>query len=228
MDLLEALAHLKTLDNGNLTGRLAGLETALRDQDAAAAAAVCEQHGFTQLTLQAALALKAAVSRVHMSIHALGILTALPHILHEDERVEALSLGAGNTGRSFDLETNHRVAEFKFIHWRGGSESMRQNGLFKDFFHLAECDTRKERYLYLLGLAHPLQFLNGGRKLTSVLSRNQRLRDDFLGMYGDRFTVTRDYYQYRRERVKLRDLTELVPALALLPLAKSEGEYGDG
>lgn len=227
MDLLQALTHLQTLDNGNLTSRLASLETALYDQDATAAAAICEQHEITELTLQAALALKAAVGRVHMSIHALGILTALPHILHAGERVESLSLGAGNTGRSFDLETTHRVAEFKFIHWRGGSESMRQNGLFKDFFYLAECDTPKERYLYLLGLAHPLQFLNGGRKLTSVLSRNQRLRDDFLRMYGDRFTFTRDYYQYRRGRVNLRDLTELVPALALLPLAELEDENGD-
>lgn len=227
MDLLEALTHLQALDNGNLTGRLAGLETALHDQDATEAAAICEQHKITELTLQAALALKAAVGRVHMSIHALGILTALPHILHAGERVESLSLGAGNTGRSFDLETNQRVAEFKFIHWRGGSESMRQNGLFKDFFYLAECETSKERYLYLLGLEHPLQFLNGGRNLTSVLSRNQRLRDDFLRMYGERFTVTRDYYQYRRARVKLCDLTQLVPALALLPLQEPDDENGE-
>jgi hypothetical protein len=36
-------------------------------------------------------------------IHAVGILTALPHILEHDERIETLSLGAGNTGRQFDL-----------------------------------------------------------------------------------------------------------------------------
>ena len=224
MDLLEALTHLRALENGNLAGRLSGLETALHDQDATSAAAICEQHQITELTLQAALALKAVVGRVHMSIHALGILTALPRILDDGERVESLSLGAGNTGRSFDLETNYRVAEFKFIHWRGGSESMRQNGLFKDFFYLAECDTSKDRYLYLLELEHPLRFLNGGRKLASVLSRNQRLHDDFVSMYGDRFAVTRDYYRYRRGRVKLLNLTELVPSLALLPLAASQDE----
>jgi hypothetical protein len=32
-------------------------------------------------------------------------------------------IGAGYTGREFDLETNYRVAEFKFIHWRGGPEA---------------------------------------------------------------------------------------------------------
>lgn len=227
MDLLEALTHLRALENGNLTGRLAGLETALHDQDARSAAAICEQHRITELTLQAALALKAVVGRVHMSIHALGILTALPHILNEDERIESLSLGAGNTGRSFDLETNHRVAEFKFIHWRGGSETMRQNGLFKDFFYLAESDTPKDRYLYVLDLEHPLRFLNGGRKLASVLTRNQRLRDDFVKLYGNRFTTTGEYFQFRREKVKLRSLAELMPSLVLPTLVEDEGEYVD-
>jgi hypothetical protein len=43
------------------------------------------------------------------------------------------------TGRSFDLETSYRVAvaEFKFIRWQGGPESIRQNQLFKDFYLLA-------------------------------------------------------------------------------------------
>ncbi|WP_283814259.1 hypothetical protein [Bradyrhizobium aeschynomenes] len=41
----------------------------------------------------------------------------LPHILEEGEIVDYVSLGAGNTGRPFDLETNRRIAEFKFIHW---------------------------------------------------------------------------------------------------------------
>jgi hypothetical protein len=40
-------------------------------------------------------------------------------------------------GRSFDLETDRQVAEFKFIAWRGGAEAIRQNGLFIDIFRLA-------------------------------------------------------------------------------------------
>jgi hypothetical protein len=32
------------------------------------------------------------------------------------EQVEKVSLGAGNSGREFDRETNYRVAEFKFVH----------------------------------------------------------------------------------------------------------------
>lgn len=75
----------------------------------------------------------------------------LPHILEPGELVEYASLGAGNTGRQFDLETNFCVAEFKFINWRGGPESIRQNSIFKDYFLLAEAPTPKRKYLYLLG-----------------------------------------------------------------------------
>lgn len=55
-----------------------------------------------------------------MIMHAAGIMVALPWILESGEIVESLSLGAGNTGRDHDLETNRRIAEFKFIDWRGG------------------------------------------------------------------------------------------------------------
>jgi hypothetical protein len=60
------------------------------------------------------------------------------HILRPGEVIDCVSLGAGNTGRAFDLETNLRIAEFKFIHWQGGPESIRQNSLFKDFYEMAE------------------------------------------------------------------------------------------
>ena len=66
----------------------------------------------------------------------------LPHTLEARGAVEYVSLGAGNTGREFDLETNRRIAEFKFIHWRGGAESIRQNQLFKDFYLVAESKSR--------------------------------------------------------------------------------------
>lgn len=69
--------------------------------------------------------------KVNVVIHALGILLCLPHILEADGTVQYVSLGAGNTGRQFDLETDRRVAEFKFIQWQGGPESIRQNSLFK-------------------------------------------------------------------------------------------------
>ena len=61
--------------------------------------------------------------------------------------VPSLVLGAGNTGREFDLETNYRIAEFKFIHWRGGPDTIRQNSIFKDFFLLADGESANRKYL---------------------------------------------------------------------------------
>jgi hypothetical protein len=68
--------------------------------------------------------------------------------------IEYVSLSAGNTKRKFDLEANQRIAEFNFIRWQGGSESIRQNSLFKDFYGLAEQGTQKEKFLYVLGTEH--------------------------------------------------------------------------
>lgn len=81
--------------------------------------------GIDREVLAAAAALKRLAGQINVSIHAMGILLCLPHILEPYESVKYMSLGAGNTGRKFDLETNYRIAEFKFIHWRGGPESVR-------------------------------------------------------------------------------------------------------
>ena len=91
--------------------------------------------------MAAAAEMKRLAGQINVMIHALGILLCLPHILEPKERVEYGSLGAGNTGREFDLETNLRVAEFKFIRWRGGAESIRQNSVFKGYLLLAEHPT---------------------------------------------------------------------------------------
>ena len=100
--------------------------------------------------------IKRLAGEIHVVIHALGILLCLPHILKTGEIVESVSLGAGNTGKAFDLETNRRIAEFKFIRWQGGAEMIRQNALFKDFYLMAEHSTHKEKYLYVLGTEIPL------------------------------------------------------------------------
>jgi hypothetical protein len=64
----------------------------------------------------AAAALKRLAGQINVFIHATGILLCLPHILEPGESVEHVSLGAGNTGRECDLESNYRITEFKFIH----------------------------------------------------------------------------------------------------------------
>ena len=137
--------------------------------------------------LRAAAEIKRAASQINVTIHALGILRALPHILEPDETVQDVSLGAGNTGHPFDLTTTHRIAEFKFINWRGGAEAIRQNGIFKDFFNLESFNAEKKKCLYLLGVEHALRFFNGRRSLRSVLGRNEATRTKFLRQHGENF-----------------------------------------
>lgn len=58
--------------------------------------------------LEAAAELKRQGGQINVTIHALGILLCLPHLLEPDECVEYLSLGAEYTSRSFDREANLR------------------------------------------------------------------------------------------------------------------------
>jgi hypothetical protein len=164
--------------------------------------------------LAAASEMKRLAGQINVTIHALGILLCLPHILEPGESVEYVSLGAGNTGRRFDLETNQRVAEFKFVRWRGGSETIRQNSIFKDFVLLAEYPTSKRKHLYLLGIRHALKFLNGGRALTSVLSRNEKLRSTFFRRFGDQFKTVGDYFAIHGASVAVEDISPWLSELA--------------
>jgi len=164
-------------------------------------------------TLDAALVIKRASGQINVLVHAIGILNALPHILEEGEIVENLSLGAGNTGRKHDLETDRRVAEFKFIEWRGGPESIRQNTLFVDLFNLASNPTRKRKELYLVGTAIPLRFLQNRRALNSILSKDVATGARFRALYGDRFRTVGDYYQTVKDDVRIVDLVGLVRGL---------------
>ena len=120
-------------------------------------------------------------------------------------------MGAGNTGKRFDLETDSRVAEFKFINWQGGAEAIRHNSLFKDFYGLAEYNEGKKSYLYVVGKQIPLRFLNGSRVINSVLSKDNKLSQEFSGKYGDRFKVVNDYYQYKKEVVLIEDIANILP-----------------
>lgn len=153
--------------------------------------------------------------QINTLLHTVGILRSLPHILEPGEVVESLSLGAGNTGRDHDLETDRQIAEFKFIDWRGGAESIRQNSVFYDIFGLVSAETEKRRVLYLLGTEHALSFLRGGRVISSVLSRNRRMSEAFYERHGENgFATVSSYWETVEQLVEIKDLRESVPAFA--------------
>lgn len=119
-----------------------------------------------------------------MTVHAVGILRCLPHILDHGEVIESLSIGAGNSkSRKFDLITNHRIAEFKFIAWKG-ADTMRQYGLFKDFLNLLLDTSTKKRFLYVLGDV-PNKYLTGGMVLSRLWNRHGSLREPFVSSFGE-------------------------------------------
>lgn len=190
------------------------IETSLRGASADVCAEVCSSNEVNSALLESCLVLKRAAGQINELVHAIGILISLPRLLKEGERVEELSLAAGNTGKSFDLQTNRQIAEFTFIDWKGGPEVIRQNKLFKDFYNLAECTTDKKRFIYTLGLDYPMKFFNGGRALKSVMSRHNKMWKEFQNRYGTQLKVVRDYYNLKKDDVQIEDLSEIVPGFA--------------
>ena len=197
----------------NLTEALAVIEGHAAGVTVDGCAGFLDHAGASRDALVGAAELKRMAGQINVTIHALGILFCLPHILEKRETVEYVSLGAGNTGRQFDLETDLRIAEFKFIRWRGGSESIRQNTTFKDFYDLEAHSTDKRKCLYLLGTGHALRFFQGGRAMNSVLSRNQELRDRFFDRFRERYGTVGEYFADYRDAVEIEDVSRWLPEL---------------
>ncbi len=225
ISILEAAKVIQQFEKDSLTDRISEVERTIRGANLESFKSIYESLEINPNLLDAAISLKQVAGQINVLIHATGILLSLPHILQEGEVIEALSLGAGNTGKKFDLETNQRIAEYKFINWRGGADTIRENSLFKDFYLMAEHDTPKKRYLYVIGTKYPLKFLGGGRALTSVMSKNISLWSDFQKRYGDKFSKVYEYYEYRKASVEIVDIAEIVPELAAqIPIGNNKIE----
>jgi len=212
-DLLAAAKALAIFTGDDLTSRIASLES---DFSGASVDSVHKVLGGSRVShdlLAAAYVMKRVAGQINVVIHSIGILLCLPHVLEPGERVVSLSLGAGNTGRAFDLETDRRIGEFKFIHWQGGAETIRQNALFKDLYQMIEHQTNKQKVMYVIGTQHPLKFLNGGRALRSVMSRNNKLWNGFVAKYGNRLSTVADYYTLKKREFSLVDVSAFVPGL---------------
>lgn len=223
MEISRAISAVQLFTRRDLTATLAEIEGSLRGATATTCATALNEFCATNEALSGAATIKGLVGQIHVVIHALGILLCLPHLLEDNEVVEYVSLGAGNTGRAFDLETDRRIAEFKFIRWQGGPEPIRQNGLFKDFYLLAEHSSEKRKCLYLLGTKRPLKFLRGARSLSSVLNGHADIRERFFSQYGEQYRVVSEYYSPRQELVTLEDVSRYLPELTSLDLGATEG-----
>lgn len=214
-ELAKAVDAIAPLGTGTeLTARIRAIEDSLTGKQRPAAEHTLATFDITDAVLTGALAIKELAGQINLVIHATGILVSLPHILARDERIESLSLGAGNTGREHDLTTDRRIAEFKFTQWRGGSESIRQNSLFIDLFNLASCETTKRRCMYVVGREHADRFLASRRALSGVLSHHEAVAARFRTEHGERFKTVADYAEYIKDRVEIVDLRDIAPAFA--------------
>lgn len=209
MSINQDIKVIKDFQGNSLTGNLANIEKSIVGLNSSDSGKFCQNLGIDDKFMQSALSVKEIASNINIIIHAVGILQSLSFILEKGERIESVSLGAGNTGKKFDLETSNRVAEFKFIDWKGGSESIRQNGIFKDFYSLAEYKTDKNKILYVVGTKYPLKFFQGSRKLTSVLSKQPKILEEISIKYSG-LNTTKDYYAIHKNNVAICDVSQYV------------------
>jgi hypothetical protein len=168
------------------------------------------QHRISDLFIEK-IQIKQLSAQVDVAIHAYGILLALSKILEDGENIEYLSLGAGNTGRAFDVVTSKRIAEFKFAKWDDGSNTIRQNTIFKDFLELAinTESNGKVKFIYCLSAVEVKRFLsNSERSLASVLSRNPINKK--YPEYQEKYKTVKAFYHAFMTEVKIIELADYI------------------
>lgn len=212
--VVDALDRVARFRGDNLAGAVGRLEESVAGHDREKLGVLLGLELVTMDLLRGAVLVKRAASQIDNIVHAVGMLLCLPEILGEAEVIEEVSLAAGNTGKPFDLVTNRRVAEFTFIDWKGGSESIRKQKLFKDFYQLAEAATTKERWLYFLGDEHAPKVFESRTSCKDMLQKYAPLRDAFLQRYDTGLTV-REYCRARQGVVQLMPLEKVAPKAAL-------------
>lgn len=215
-DLAEAVERLATFRAaGPLTTAIAGLEHRLNGIDGSAIGAIAESGGIDAQLLRAALSVRRDLGRINDLIHAAAIILVLSRILEPGEVVtNRPSLAAGNDPtRPYDLETDRRVAEFKLAQW-AGADAMRKRQTFKDLVQLAADASGRQPELFVVGV-EPLTFLRTSRSSAGwALDRSPAVRRLFAERFGALETTVADFTAGPGARVRLTDMTTLLPELA--------------
>jgi len=197
---------LPVSESRSLRVQIAKLEQRFKSQRKSDVLEYVEKHGVSEMLVEK-LNIKKLSAQVDVFIHAYGILLVLPKILDDNEVIEYLSLGAGSTGKAFDLSTTKRIAEFKFAQWDKDNNTIRQNNIFKDFLELAISDdgNGKIRCLYCLSATEIIQFLsNSERNLGSVLSRNS-IGKKYVE-YQKKYGTVKKFYMDFMDKVEIVEL----------------------
>src|SRR5260370_27460137 len=212
--VVDALERVGRFRGENLAVGVARMERLVAGLDRQGLGSLLVQELVTLELLRAAVLVKRAAAQIDGVVHTAGMVLCLPELLENGEQIEAVSLAAGNTGKSFDLVTDRRIAEFTFIDWKGGSEPIRKQKLLKDFYQLADADTTKRRYLYFLGDEHAPNVFRSRSPCKGMLRKFAILRDAFLEHYEPTLSV-RDYYHAKKDLVTLQNLERGAPKAAV-------------
>ncbi|MDR0223352.1 MAG: hypothetical protein LBI38_07480 [Oscillospiraceae bacterium] len=194
----------------NLNTQIAEVEIYLRSKDKAAVLDYVNHHRVSEI-LTEKLYIKRLSTQIDVAIHAYGILLTLSKILDKGEVIEYLSLGAGNKGKAFDVATSKRIAEFKFAKWDGGSNTIRKNGIFKDFLELAiNTDSGgRKKYIYCLSASNIKNFFkNSKRNIGGVLSRNSINKK--YPEIQERYKTVKEFYQDYMNEVEIIELSDYI------------------
>jgi hypothetical protein len=212
-EAVEVLADF--MGSQSLTTRISTLEQQLLGASLDEVVGIVEVAGVSRDTLKAALTVRSTMGRLNDVVHATVIALSLPRILEPGEAVSNRpSLAAGNDpSRKFDLETTHRVAEFKVSVWRG-ADAMRKRGAFADLVNLALDDSDKKKQLFVVG-DQPKHFL-----VTSTspakwgLSKSSAiLRHRFEDQWGSLEIPISDFRAGPGSAVEIIDLNTVIPDL---------------
>lgn len=215
LDLRLVSSVLDLLTSQPLTARVAAMEQALLGQDAAGLATVPGLDDLSAATAATAMQVRTALGRINDLIHASVICAAIPRILVPGERITVRpSLAAGNDpSRPYDLETTHRIAEFKVAVWKGG-DVMRKRMLIADLVNLAMDERPLRKELYVVGARQADFLASSGSTVQWALQRSsQGIRDRFVARYGVNPIDIREFTGRHASQVQVVDLLEVLPEL---------------
>lgn len=215
LDLSLVSSVLALLTAQPLTERVASLERSLLGRDAVGLADVAGLDDLSWQTAASAMQVRAALGRINDLIHASVICAAIPRVLVPGERITVRpSLAAGNDpSRPFDLETSHRIAEFKVAVWQG-RDTMRKRMLVSDLVNLAMDQRPLLKELYVVGVRQAAFLLSSTSTMQWALQRSsQALRERFRDRYGDDPISIGEFTTRHAADVHVVDLLNVLPEL---------------
>ncbi len=207
-----------------LAEAIASLESTTEHATALEIRAAAVAAGVDAHLLASSIRVRRELWRLSDLVHAAAILQLLPALLEDGETlVSRPSLAAGDDPRRpFDVETNLRVAEFKFAAWTG-RDVLHKRELFKAFVRLAADTSGRRTQLLVLG-AEPGRFLETSRSRVSwALARSPGALRLFTERFGDVGTSVAAFAAGPGSRVQLVDVAPMLPA-GILVAAEDEAE----